>query len=334
MRLVLVFVLPLFFQSFAWAQDSSGGLPIIDMHMHAIPVDSFGKGREFCPGDQWKTFPGIDPRQDITPRNLEDCPNPLRPPESDEDLLRQTIEAMEKFNIVGVLAGDLATLRSWRAAAPNRFLPAFPFADPTTLNLKELREYAQNAEIAVFGEIWTQNVGLDPSGPELEPVLALAEELDVPVAIHMGPSVPGKVYLQGRPQFRSRLTNPLLLEEALIRHPKLRVYVMHAGYPMLSEMIHLLYSHPQVHVDIAVLNWYHPRKEFHRYLKGLVEAGFGPRIMFGSDFVVWPDAIQIAIESIQTADFLTEEQKRDILYGNAARFLRFSEEEIARHHGN
>ena len=30
--------------------------------------------------------------------------------------------------------------------------------------------------------------------------------------------------------------------------------------------------------------------------------------------------------------FLSEEQKRDILYNNAARFLRLSKEQIERHH--
>ena len=69
------------------------------------------------------------------------------------------------------------------------------------------------------------------------------------------------------------------------------------------------------------ISQYHPRQEFHRYLRGLVEAGFGKRIMFGTDFVVWPDAIPIAIE---TAEFLTAEQQRDIFRDNAARFLRLT----------
>ena len=43
--------------------------------------------------------------------------------------------------------------------------------------------------------------------------------------------------------------------------------------------------------------------------------------------------IERAVAVIEEAPFLTEEQKRDILYNNAARFLRLSEEEIARHHG-
>ena len=36
----------------------------------------------------------------------------------------------------------------------------------------------------------------------------------------------------------------------------------------------------------------------------------------------WPDAIGMAIEVIESVKFLTEEQRRDIFYNNAARFLR------------
>lgn len=46
------------------------------------------------------------------------------------------------------------------------------------------------------------------------------------------------------------------------------------------------------------------------------------RLMFGSDQMVWPEAIGMAIEGIEFADFLTTEQKRDIFCSNAARFLR------------
>jgi predicted TIM-barrel fold metal-dependent hydrolase len=51
-------------------------------------------------------------------------------------------------------------------------------------------------------------------------------------------------------------------------------------------------------------------------------AGLGKRIMFGTDQMRWPEAIGMAIESIESADFLTEQQKRDVFYHNAARFLR------------
>ncbi len=55
--------------------------------------------------------------------------------------------------------------------------------------------------------------------------------------------------------------------------------------------------------------------------------------MWGSDQMVWPRAIDVAIEALESAPFLSAEQKRDIFYNNAARFLRLSEEEIAKHHG-
>jgi predicted TIM-barrel fold metal-dependent hydrolase len=54
--------------------------------------------------------------------------------------------------------------------------------------------------------------------------------------------------------------------------------------------------------------------------------------MFGSDQMVWPGTIERAITVIEDAPFLSEEQKRDIFYNNAARFLRLSKEDIARHH--
>jgi hypothetical protein len=41
---------------------------------------------------------------------------------------------------------------------------------------------------------------------------------------------------------------------------------------------------------------------------------------FGS--LAWPKLMAYSISIIQNADYLTTEQKRDILYNNAARFLR------------
>jgi len=43
--------------------------------------------------------------------------------------------------------------------------------------------------------------------------------------------------------------------------------------------------------------------------------------------------IEPAIQVIEAAPFLTGEQKRDVLYNNAARFLRLSQQEVDRHHG-
>lgn len=43
--------------------------------------------------------------------------------------------------------------------------------------------------------------------------------------------------------------------------------------------------------------------------------------MFGSDMIIWPDFISHSIEIINETPFLSYEQKADIFYNNAARFL-------------
>jgi hypothetical protein len=165
----------------------------------------------------------------------------------------------------------------------------------------------------------------------LEPYWAVAEELDIPVGIHIHPGPPGSPYL-GTPT--DGLHSPLRLEPVLRRHPRLRVYVIHAAWPQLDDMLTLLFTHPQVYVDIGGLAWIHPRADFYRYLRAIVEAGFGNRVMFGSDQMIWPQAIELALNAVNEAPFLSAEQRRAILYDNAARFLRLSEEDIARHRGS
>jgi predicted TIM-barrel fold metal-dependent hydrolase len=185
----------------------------------------------------------------------------------------------------------------------------------------------------VLGEITAQYAGAGPNDPRLESLWGLAEAKDIPVGIHVGPGPPGGAY-RGFTDYRMDLSDALLLDQVLLRHPRLRLYVMHAGWPRADEMIGLLYAHPQVFVDVGVISWILPRPEFHRYLRRLVEAGFGDRVMFGSDQMVWPELIGDAIEAIQTADFLSAAQRRDILYNNAARFLRLTDEQIAGDHQN
>jgi predicted TIM-barrel fold metal-dependent hydrolase len=94
---------------------------------------------------------------------------------------------------------------------------------------------------------------------------------------------------------------------------------MHGAYPHLDDMTRLLDDYPQVCVGASFTN---PKSEAYlRYLKGLVEAGYGDRIMFGSDQMVWPELIGDFAGAIESAGFLTDEQKRAIFYENAARFF-------------
>jgi predicted TIM-barrel fold metal-dependent hydrolase len=212
-------------------------------------------------------------------------------------------------------------VRRWQAAWPERVLVGTGFnAAESAPDLALLRAAMEKRETVVLGEIGAQYEGLTLADPQFEPYLALAEELGLPVGVHTGLG-PQTAPYQGNRRFRTAFGNPQLIEDVLVRHPKLRLYLMHAGCPYLEQTIAIMAVYPQVYADLSVINWMIPRAAFHEYLRGLMRAGFGKRLMFGSDQMVWPDAIGMAIEGIESADFLSASEKRDIFYNNAARFL-------------
>ena len=184
-----------------------------------------------------------------------------------------------------------------------------------------------------MGELGLQYHGISPDDPRLEPYYTAAEEMAIPVALHTGLGPPGAPH-SFAPKFRVRLGRPILVEPVLVRHAGLKVYLMHAGWPYITETVAMMYIYPELYADIGVLAWALPRPAFYNALKELIDAGFDDRLLFGTDQILWPKALGIAIEVVETVPFLTEQQKRDILYNNAARFLGLSEEEIAKHHGN
>ena len=234
-----------------------------------------------------------------------------------------TMVEMKKWNYKkAVISGDdTAAEFLWKNKNPDLFITGLAFRANNLPDTNWLRSAFERGKIKVLGEIYVQLDGVAPDSSILEPYYSLAERYDVPVAIHIGPGPQGAPY-RGTPNYRMKLSNALELEDVLVRHPKMRIYVMHAGWPLADEMIALMYAHPQVYVDIAVIDWTRPTENFHDYLRRLIEAGFGKRIMFGSDQMVWPEAISIAINNVLSAKFLTEDQKRDILSRNAEQFLK------------
>jgi predicted TIM-barrel fold metal-dependent hydrolase len=223
----------------------------------------------------------------------------------------------------------LAAALRWREEAPDRIVAAAGIrgsAEAPLPDLGLLRQAFADGRLRVLGEVSAQYAGLTLSDPSYDAYLALAAELDLPVAVHTGTGPPGTSYQPCCKSFRVALGNPALVEEALNRHPKLRVSLMHAGWPYLQETVALMSGYPQVYADLSAINWLIPRAEFHAYLQALVRAGLAQRLMFGSDQMYWPEGIGLAIEGIESATFLTAEQKRDIFYNNAVRFLRLEKE--------
>jgi hypothetical protein len=282
------------------AGEGAGQRRIIDVHFHVGP-DTMQTGLPTSP----------------TPKNLEGY--------------RAFASRLAQHNVVKVVAcGPREYVLALAREAPERvvgspFFP-YPFDKENWPDVGQLRADYQAGRLGAMGEVVAQLWGLAPDDPKLEPYFALAEEQDIPVGYHVG-LAPEGVNFPGNyifaPRYRMKLSDPLLLEDVLMRHPRLRLYVMHAGWPMLDRMLGLLHTFPQVYAELGWLDRL-PMKEYQSYLRRLTEAGYGKRLMFGSDADPegWPGN---ALAALDAADFLSAQEKTDILYDNAARFLRISD---------
>lgn len=276
--------------------------PIIDMHIHAYNNEIGGM------------MFGMD------------HPNPLKNEvykgvKTPEEQKSETFKKFSKHNIVLAMTSDG---QLWDEDESDKIL-----ISGRNMPLDSLRKMAENGKLSAIGELNPFYGGITAEHESQKPYFDLAEELNLPVGFHIMPGgPPGAIYYMGMDRVRVSNANPKQLEEVLVSHPKMRVYIMHGGWPYLEDMKAMMYAHPQLYVDIAAIDWILPKAEFHNFLEGLVDSGFGKRIMFGSDQMVWPETIGIAIEAVNSADFLTVNQKEDIFFNNAARFLNLSEEKI------
>lgn len=248
--------------------------------------------------------------------------------------MRATLAEMDRFNVVlSVVSGPEASLRAWHEAAPDRFIGGAFLSDDgmPEHSVDSLQALVEDGTVGVFGELGLQYFGIAPDDARLDPYYDYLAESGVPLALHTGLGPPGGPHTFA-PEFRTTLGRPALFEPVIADRPRLKAYLMHAGWPYLDETKAMMYIYPDLYVDIGVLAWALTREAFYSALQELVDAGFEDRILFGTDQMYWPGALGIAIETIEAAPFLTEEQKRAILYDNAARFLGLSEKEIAAHH--
>ena len=281
--------------------------PIIDMHLHAFAEGNPMFGLTHPPTLRGETFQGV---------------------ESAQEQRERTIEQMRKHNIVKAIVTDG---QAWRDEYPDLFLVSS--ANGSADDLKKLYEEGNLQAIAEMAPFYRGVLADDES---MIPYFEMAQNLGIPVGFHIFPGGPNYgIHLMPEMLGGMRVYNasPLQLEDVLVKFPNLKLYVMHGGWPFVEDMKALMYAHPNVYVDIAVVNWILPQTEFEAYLNALITSGFGDRIMYGTDQMVWPQTIDVGIESVQSSDFLSLKQKEDIFYNNAARFLGLSEETIAKHHG-
>jgi predicted TIM-barrel fold metal-dependent hydrolase len=320
----LTILLVLFAATSTLAQNSTQKhLPIIDVHVHAMKMNP-AFASDMCP---WflSNMPGADPSDPRPSFMSTDCANPLKAAKSDQEFQDSLISTMKRLNMTIVVSGDASVIRKWqKAAPPGRVIPSIGISSSKDMTVVAFTDSLTKGFYKVMGEVAPQYQGMSPSDNSLDPYFAAAEKLNIPVGIHMGTGGNGMANVTS-PKYRASMGNPLLLEDMLAKHPKLKIWVMHAGYPMIDEMIALMGAHGYVYVDVAGMIWSYPLAEVNDYIKRLVQAGFGKRILYGTDLMIWPKLLETSIGVIENANYLSFDQKRDILFNNAVRFFRLDE---------
>jgi hypothetical protein len=276
-------------------------------------------------------------------------------PGADDAAARTALLAeMDAENIVVsvLFINEPGDVPGWLQAAPGRFIggPAMPcpptpqapfyrcFPDTNGWPSPEWvnRGFAVGG-IGILGEMLFVYTGDHPDGEKMRQYWALAARYDAPVSVHINRGPPPGSGPRSDPRccpgFNGEMGNPALLRPVLERYPNLRILLHHVGPPgplnFDEETRALLRDHRTVYFDMSIINSALSPEAHEAELKRWIDAGFGDRLVFGSD--TRPAApILRRLERIQ---WLTAEQRSAILYDNAARFFRLDAQTIARHHG-
>lgn len=288
--------------------------PVIDVHLHSY--------------DSAKHFIAVAP----APGNPQ-----KHSPKTYSEYRKQILEELEKNNVVlAIVSGPLSHQSMWQNNSATRFYFSLHTGEPKhdvigeKLDTTVLKQLISAGKLKAIGEMAQQYRGYDLSDTAYEQIFDLAERLQIPVGIHTGAGPKGTA-LEKNSKFKLQYGNPYLLENLIIRHPKMKLYMMHAGLPNYGrEGINMMRMYPNLYADIGAMAWTNKYAQYtlEQFLKEAIIAGVTDRILFGSDQMLWPHAISLAIGYIKNAHFLTEQQKKDILYFNAARFLSLTEEQI------
>ena len=145
-----------------------------------------------------------------------------------------------------------------------------------------------------------------PSDAMIYPIYAKAQELGIPVLLHIGSSV-----LAGS---RLKYGDPIYLDDVAVDFPELILIQSHSGRPFwYDKAFALARIHENVYMEVAGL----PPQRLLGYFPELER--IADKVIYGSD---WPGVPTIK-ENIQALKELTmsEDSKRKILGANAARVL-------------
>jgi predicted TIM-barrel fold metal-dependent hydrolase len=169
--------------------------------------------------------------------------------------------------------------------------------------------------------------GFYPNDPRLTRTYELCSRMGVPVVIHTGIKAVRWQWM--------KFNQPINVDEVATNFPDLKIVMCHGGYPWTEEFMAVVYSNPNIWVDLTFLE----KIEETFILQGLAENTISRVVkLIGAKRLLWgsegpymnlpfygshdPNNYQVSqYKLVNRFDFLSAEDKADILGNNAARLL-------------
>jgi uncharacterized protein len=236
-------------------------------------------------------------------------------------LARMDADGIDRVGLINYVSPDVMGFTDeanpwmirYASADPSRLIP-FGSVNPRFTNdvasatAKVIEAGARALKVHPPHQAFRANAYLDAL-PNLADLYRVAQDAGVPVTIHTGTSV--------FPGARSRLGDPMDVDDVAVDFPKLTILLAHGGRPLWMEAaLFLVRRHPNVLLEVSGI----PPAKLLEYFPRLEE--IARKTIWGTD---WPSpgikSMRGNVDAFMALP-LSEDAKQAILHGNAARIWR------------
>ena len=200
---------------------------------------------------------------------------------------------------------------------PDRFI-GFTAVHPdrgVDINLRRVERAVH--DLGLRGIKINPHAGHYPNDERLYPVYEQATKHGIPVMFHTGVKAPSE-------GTRVKYCHPIYLDDVAVDFPDMTIIMAHSGYPWVEEAILVGLYAGNVYADISTLPQIEGALGYEVMLPTLRKfiLAWGPqRVLFGSDGIF---NLEDTIRAVNSADFLSEEDKKKLFRENAKRVLKLS----------
>jgi predicted TIM-barrel fold metal-dependent hydrolase len=234
----------------------------------------------------------------------------------EDNIIEKTLYHIKKVNLEKVVLLPVSSrenelLKEWIEYSPDIFIPFYnppekvvenlDIKDQMELDLQELDYKGLKLMVSFRNKHFYDKI--------LLPIFEVAQEHKLIVLMHTGWPPPGTK----KPVLT--YSNPVDMDEYFNSFPKVKFVVAHMGFPFSDVAIALATQYPNIYLDISNMTYMAPYKLRELLLEAKDIIGTH-KILFGTDGFV-PEMIEVATSQFEKVDYLTEEEKANILGKNA-----------------